>query len=115
MGQKITQELIRRYLSEGLMKSVTRLASRYLFVHVTEKAIVSKTVPLIGAGIGAGWNWLEVKAVGRRAMHYYQHKGIRPGGPGGPRTRMGRIKAVASRVVRPRRDDGRTKGLPSEP
>ena len=115
-GQKITQELIRRYLTEGLMKSVTRLASRYLFVHVTEKAIVSKTVPLIGAGIGAGWNWLEVKAVGRRAVHYYQHKGIHPGGPGGPGTRLGRIKAVASKVVRPRRDRGAgPKQLPSEP
>jgi hypothetical protein len=99
-GQKITQELIRRYLTEGLMKSVTRLASRYLFVHVTEKAIVSKTVPLVGAGIGAGWNWLEVKAVGTRAIHYYQHKGIRPGGPGGPRPgAMGRVRAVASRVM----------------
>jgi hypothetical protein len=100
-GQRITQELIRRYLTEGLVKSVTRLASRYLFVHVTEKAIVSKTVPLVGAGIGAGWNWLEVKAVGARAIHYYQHKNIRPGGPGAPRNPMGKVKSVVSRVVRP--------------
>jgi hypothetical protein len=99
-GQRITQELIRRYLSEGLLKSVTRLTSRYLFVHVTEKALVSKTVPLVGAGIGAGWNWLEVKAVGTRAIHYYQRKGIAPGGRGGPRDPLGKIKRVASQIVR---------------
>ena len=115
-GQKISQELIRRYVSEGLMKSVTRLASRYLFVHVTEKAIVSKTVPLIGAGIGAGWNWLEVKAVGNRAIHYYQHKNIRPGGRGGVRrSPVGRIKSVASKVVRRKRDEGGPKKLSFEP
>jgi hypothetical protein len=99
-GQRLTKQLIRRYLTEGLVKSVTRFSSRYLFVHLTEKAIVSKTVPLVGAGIGAGWNWLEVKAVGTRAIHYYQNKGIGPHGPGGER--FGRIKSVASRVV-PRR------------
>ena len=75
-GQQMTQQLIRRYFTEGLMKSVTALASKYLFVHVTEKALVSKTVPLIGAGIGAGWNYLELKAVGNRAVRYFQQKGI---------------------------------------
>jgi hypothetical protein len=99
-GQRITKQLIRRYLTEGLIKNVTRFSSRYLFVHITEKAIVSKTVPLVGAGIGAGWNWLEVKAVGMRAMRYYQNKGISPHGPGGQK--FGRIRSVASRVV-PRR------------
>ena len=115
-GQRISQELIRRYLSEGLVKSVTRLASRYLFVHVTEKAIVSKTVPLVGAGIGASWNWLEVKAVGTRAIHYYQRKGIRPGGPGAPRDPVGRVKAVVRRVTRrkPEDDGGDSKRLSFE-
>ena len=98
-GQRITKQLIRRYLTQGLITSVTRFSSRYLFVHLTEKAIVSKTVPLVGAGIGAGWNWLEVKAVGKRAVSYYQNKGIRsgPGAPGGEK--YGRIKAVASRII----------------
>lgn len=103
-GQRITQELIRRYLSEGLVKSVTRLASRYLFVHVTEKAIVSKTVPLVGAGIGAGWNYLEVKAVGARAVNYYLRKGIAPGGRGAPRDPFGKVKSVASRIVRRKKE-----------
>ena len=112
-GRRITKQLIRRYLTEGLVKSVTRFSSRYLFVHLTEKAIVSKTIPLVGAGIGAGWNWLEVKAVGTRAVHYYQNKGIRAGGRGGPR--YGRIKAVASRIVPRRRPRLRTPPPPPPP
>jgi hypothetical protein len=94
-GQQITKGLIRKYFTENLLKSVTGLASKYLFVHVTEKALVSKTVPLIGAGIGAGWNYLELKAVGTRAIRYYQLKGI------GPVRKPGngeRVKKVVSRV-----------------
>ena len=107
-GRQMTQELIRRYFTEGLTKSVTALASRYLFVHVTEKALVSKTVPLVGAGIGAGWNYLELKAVGNRAIRYYQHKGI---GPSDKPTKGERVKAVASRVVKWRNGQGK-KRLP---
>jgi|SRR5688572_11331998 len=107
-GQQITQELIRRYFTEGLTKSVTALAGKYLFVHVTEKALVSKTVPLIGAGIGAGWNYLELKAVGNRAIRYYQQKGI---GPRDKPTKSERVKAVASRVVKWRKGEGK-KRLP---
>ena len=107
-GQQITQGLIRKYFTESLLKSVTGLASKYLFVHVTEKALVSKTVPLIGAGIGAGWNYLELKAVGKRAVRYYQQKGI------GPKQKPGkseRVRAVVSRVVKRRKGEGR-KRLP---
>ena len=71
-------------------------------MHVTEKALVSKTVPLIGAGIGAGWNYLELKAVGNRAVRYFQQKGIRPRQKSG---KSGRVKSVASRVVKWRKGD----------
>lgn len=107
-GRQITQDLIRKYFTEGLLKSVGALTSRYLFVHVTEKALVSKTVPLIGAGIGAGWNYLELKAVGNRAVRYYQHKGI---GPSERPTKSERVRAVASRVVNWRQGTGK-KRLP---
>ncbi|HZN66582.1 MAG TPA: hypothetical protein VFB66_14935 [Tepidisphaeraceae bacterium] len=99
-GQKLTKDLIRKHLTEGLLKAAARVAKRYLFLHVTEKAIVSKTVPIVGAGIGAGWNWLELKAVGNRAIRYYQRKGIGPSeGRSRTRERIERIKSVASRVL----------------
>ncbi|MGE5608927.1 MAG: hypothetical protein ACM359_06720 [Bacillota bacterium] len=75
-GQRLTQQLIRKYLTEGLVETASRLAAKRLMVQVSERAIVSKTVPLVGAGIGAGWNWLELHAVGNRAIRYYQKKSI---------------------------------------
>ena len=106
-GQQVTKTVIRKYFTENLLKSVAGLASKYLFVHVTEKALVSKTVPLIGAGIGAGWNYLELKAVGNRAVRYYQLKGI---GPKQRPERGERVKKVVSRVRKWR--GGQKKELP---
>ena len=71
-GQQITKNLVRKYFGEQLVRSVSRITTRYLFVKFSQKAVLSKTVPLVGAGIGAGWNWLEVAAVGQRAVRYYQ-------------------------------------------
>src|SRR5687768_14297383 len=88
-GQRLTKTLIEKYLTESFLRSAVRIASKYLFVRVTEKAVVSKTVPVVGAGIGAAWNWLELQAVGNRGIRYYQRRAIGP--------RRGRVP-VASRV-----------------
>ena len=45
---------------------------------MAKKAVVTKTVPLVGAGIGAAWNWVELEAVGKRAIRYYQRRSIGP-------------------------------------
>ena len=77
-GQRVTRRLIQKFLSEQVMKDATRFAAKHLMIRVTRKAIVSKTVPLVGAGIGAAWNWVELDAVGKRAIRYYQRRAIGP-------------------------------------
>lgn len=71
-GEQTTKGLIRKYVTEDLVKTVVRLAARHVGVDLTRKAIMEKTVPLVGAGIGAGWNWVEVGAVGGRAVRYFK-------------------------------------------
>lgn len=84
-GQRVTRTLIQKYVTESVLKDATRLAAKFLFIHVTKKAVVSKTVPLVGAGIGAAWNWVEIEAVGKRAVLYYQRRAIGPAGNARPR------------------------------
>jgi hypothetical protein len=80
-GQQVTKNLVRKYLGEQFVQNVTRLTARYLFVKFSQKAVLTKSVPLVGAGIGAGWNWLEVQAVGRRAVRYFEGRGVGPRAP----------------------------------
>ncbi|HEU4752585.1 MAG TPA: hypothetical protein VFU47_05705 [Armatimonadota bacterium] len=71
-GQLGTRALIRGFMSKGLLAEIIRLALKYLGVRLTRRALISKTVPVVGAGIGATWNWLEVETLGRRAIRYYR-------------------------------------------
>jgi hypothetical protein len=80
-GQRVTRKLVQRYLGEHLVQTVGRLTARYLFVKLSQKAVLTKTVPLVGAGIGAGWNWLEAHAVGRRAVRYFEGRAVGPRPP----------------------------------
>jgi hypothetical protein len=70
-GQTTTKAVIRRIANREFVEAVSNFLSKFLGVKLTEKAVLSKTLPLVGAGIGAAWNWIEVKAVGRRAIRYY--------------------------------------------
>jgi hypothetical protein len=78
-GQRITRNLIQKYVTENFVKDASRVAVKFLMIRVTKKAVVSKTIPLVGAGIGAAWNWIELEAVGKRAVRYYQRRSIGPG------------------------------------
>jgi hypothetical protein len=71
-GQQTSKTLIRNFLDKGLLGLLLRLAAKYLGIRISKRAIISKTVPIVGGCIGASWNWLEVQAIGRRAISYYQ-------------------------------------------
>lgn len=70
-GQATSRALIRKYVSKEVLGAVIRFAARYLGVKLTQRAILTKALPLVGAAIGASWNWVEVQRLGRRAIRYY--------------------------------------------
>ena len=74
VGEEATKSLIAKYASKAFMKEIGEQAAKRLGVRITEKMIATKAVPLVGAGIGGAWNWLEVQAIGNRAVGY--HAGI---------------------------------------
>lgn len=83
-GQATSRTLIRKYVSKDVLKAVIRFAARYLGVKITQRAIITKALPLVGAAIGASWNWIEVQRLGRRAILYYCGQDIAPVESEGP-------------------------------
>jgi hypothetical protein len=71
VGENAAKSLINKVASRALMKEIAEQAAKRLGVRLTRKAVATKTVPLVGAGIGAAWNWFEIQAIGRRAIHYH--------------------------------------------
>jgi hypothetical protein len=75
-AQAFTQAVVRRQLNRGLGKAVAKLAAKRLGVRLTEKAVLTKALPLVAVGVGGGWNWFEARAVGRRAIGYFGGRSI---------------------------------------
>jgi hypothetical protein len=70
-GEQVTKNLLRRVAGKEAMETLVKLATKVLGTRLTGKALATKSVPLVGVGIGAGWNWLEASVVGRRAIAYH--------------------------------------------
>jgi hypothetical protein len=75
-GERLSQTVIRKYVSHELLGTLSRLVARSMGKQLTREALVRKAVPLVGMGIGAGWNWLEAQVIGTRAIRYYSQEAI---------------------------------------
>lgn len=71
-GKTTTRTLIRKYISKDVLKMVIKFAAKYLGIKVTQKALIAKSLPVVGAAIGGTWNWIEIKRVGHSAIRYFE-------------------------------------------
>jgi hypothetical protein len=70
-GEEATKNLVRKLIGREAAKDLGERVVKLLGIRLTEKAITTKAVPLVGAGIGAAWNFVEIQAVGHRAIGYH--------------------------------------------
>jgi hypothetical protein len=73
-GMGITRAAIRQYLSKETLKAFQRIMLKYFGLKVTQKGVVTKTLPIIGCLIGGGWNYLEVGRIKSRTIGYFENK-----------------------------------------
>jgi hypothetical protein len=91
-GEEVTKSVVRKLATKVAADELGERAIKMLSIRLTEKAVATKTIPLVGAAIGAGWNWLEVQAVGQRAIDY--HLGLELA----EKRTVKRVKAVVNKV-----------------
>ena len=70
-GEEVTKSMVRKLVGREAGKEIGERAVKFLGIRLSEKAIATKTVPIVGAGIGAAWNWIEIQAVGQRTIDYH--------------------------------------------
>jgi hypothetical protein len=66
-----SKKVIKKYLSKSVLKALQRTVLKWLGKKVTQRAIITKTVPLIGGLIGGAWNYTEMRIVGARIAKYH--------------------------------------------
>jgi hypothetical protein len=70
----VTRQLVRQYLSKGTLKAFQKITLKYFGRKVTQKAILSKSLPVVGAVIGGGWNFGEVTFLRNRTIAYFENR-----------------------------------------
>jgi hypothetical protein len=67
----VTREVIRKAAASHGFCAVRNVAAKYLGVQLTQRAVVSKVLPVVGGAIGGAWNYAEVTLLGRRCINYF--------------------------------------------
>lgn len=74
--KRASRELLRRQVGAAMVRVLQRGAPAWLATKVTQRALASKLVPVVGGLVGGAWNYLELRSVGRRLVRYHFDGGL---------------------------------------
>lgn len=71
-GMGLTRQVIKKTIRLGGLKQFKRAMLKYFGIRVTQRSMISKTVPVVGGLIGGVWNYAELRIVGNRIYTYFE-------------------------------------------
>lgn len=71
-GMGVTRATIKKYLSKETLKQFEKIMLKYFGIKITQKGVITKTLPVVGGLIGGGWNYIEVGKVRKRTISYFE-------------------------------------------
>jgi hypothetical protein len=83
-GMGLTRAGIKKYLSKETLKQFKKVMLKYFGLKVTQKGLITKTLPIVGGLLGGTWNYLELSFIGKRVVSYFENEPLEPGPPDGP-------------------------------
>lgn len=72
----VTRSTIKKYLTKETLRQLQKVMLKYFGIKVTQKGIISKTLPIVGGLIGGAWNFVEVNKVRNRTIRYFENRNI---------------------------------------
>ena len=68
----LTRTLIKANLKGAALKQFKKLVLKYLGLKITQRALITKTIPIVGGVIGGAWNIGQTRAIGYRVIDYME-------------------------------------------
>ncbi len=75
-GEDVTKQLVRKYLTKETLRHFQRYMFKYFAMKVVQRAVIAKTVPIIGGLIGGTLNYLDDKQPRKREINYFKLRAI---------------------------------------
>ncbi len=73
IGGKAAGQIAKKIFSGEYLKLLKKMAAK-LGVKILQRTIIKYTVPLASIGIGAGWNYVSTKKIGKNAIKHFKKK-----------------------------------------
>jgi len=77
-AQTATREFVVRLMNRRGLQAVNAVLTRVFGRRVTQRALITKTIPLVGCVIGGAWNAMEVEVVRNRTLRYLIDQSLDP-------------------------------------
>jgi len=71
-GMGVTRAAIKKYLTKETLKAFKKIMLKYFGIKVTQKGVLTKTLPVVGGLIGGVWNYVEVGQIKKRTIKYFE-------------------------------------------
>ena len=77
-AQTATREFVVRLMNRRGLQAVNAVLTCVFGRRVTQRALITKTIPLVGCVIGGAWNAMEVEVVRNRTLRYLIDQSLDP-------------------------------------
>ena len=77
-AQTATREFVVRLMNRRGLQAVNAVLTRVFGRRVTQRALITKTIPLVGCVIGGTWNAMEAEVVRNRTLRYLIDQSLDP-------------------------------------
>ncbi|MGF6768753.1 hypothetical protein P3T18_001223 [Paraburkholderia sp. GAS199] len=72
----LTREAIKKILKKQTLEAFKKIMLKYFGIKVTQKGVITKTLPIVGGIIGGGWNYVEVGVIRNRTIRYFEGEAL---------------------------------------
>jgi hypothetical protein len=80
-GMDISRQVMKKYLTTKTLREFKKIMLKVFGVRATQKGVVTKTIPILGALAGGVWNFSELTVVGKRTIAYFENEPMDPEPP----------------------------------
>jgi len=73
IGEEFAKKGVNKYITREVMKKINKIISRKIITKAGEKSLTSltKLIPLVGAPIGAAFDYFGTRSIGKTALIFY--------------------------------------------
>lgn len=73
-----TRDVVVRLINQRSLRLINAVVARVFGRRVTQRALITKTIPLVGCLVGGAWNAMEVEVIKNRTLRYLTNQVMDP-------------------------------------